>query len=75
MKKKLMTLQQHRLLKEAGQLIAFSERLKHVQKRNDRPKPGGAGRKAPPERESRKRRDCTGQRHRGVPHFALRLSL
>ena len=32
MKKKLMTLQQHRLLKEAGQLIAFSERLKHVQK-------------------------------------------
>ena len=32
MKKKLMTLQQHRLLKEAGQLIAFSERLKHAQK-------------------------------------------
>ena len=27
-----MTLQQHRLLKEAGQLIAFSERLKHAQK-------------------------------------------
>ena len=32
MKKKLMTLQQHRLLKEAGRLIAFSERLKHAQK-------------------------------------------
>lgn len=53
MKKKLMTLQQHRLLKEAGQLIAFSERLKHAQK--EIPKPGGTGRKAPPERESCKR--------------------
>ena len=73
MKKKLMTLQQHRLLKEAGQLIAFSERLKHAQK--EIPKPGGTGRKAPPERESRKHRDCTERRHRGVPHFALRLSL
>lgn len=33
MKKKLMTLRQHRLLKEAGRLIAFSERLKHAQKK------------------------------------------
>lgn len=34
MKKKLMTLQQHRLLKEAGRLIAFSERLNtHKKKR------------------------------------------
>lgn len=32
MKKKLMTLQQHQLLREAGQLIAFSERLKHTKK-------------------------------------------
>lgn len=32
MRKKLMTLQQHLLLREAGQLIAFSERLKHAQK-------------------------------------------
>ena len=63
MKKKLMTLQQHRLLKEAGQLIAFSERLKHAQKETtDR-------------NWSRKHRDCTERRHRGVPHFALRLSL
>ena len=71
MKKKLMTLQQHRLLKEAGQLIAFSERLKHAQKettdRNWK------------EREEQRRRSAkaasTERRHRGVPHFALRLSL
>ncbi|MCO7111583.1 hypothetical protein NIB75_00225 [Bacteroides uniformis] len=75
MKKKLMTLQQHRLLKEAGQLIAFSERLKHVQKETTDRNREEREEKAPPERESRKRRDCTGQRHRGVPHFALRLSL
>lgn len=71
MKKKLMTLQQHRLLKEAGQLIAFSERLKHVQKETNDRNREEPGRAALPERESRKRRDCTERQHRGVPHLAL----
>ncbi len=70
MKKKLMTLQQHRLLKEATTDSLFRKAETRT-KRNDRPKPGGAGREVPPERESRKRRDCTERQHRGVPHLAL----
>mgnify|MGYP006988260074 CR=1 FL=1 len=58
MKKKLMTLQQHRLLKEAGRLIAFSEKAENTHKKETT----GRNRE---EREEKCRRSAKSRKRRG----------